>query len=70
MKAFIEHLFSSKGTPMILMGDEYGHTRKGNNNAWCQDNDLNWFLWDQLDANLDWYNFVKDCIVKRKERLS
>ncbi|MCP5492747.1 MAG: hypothetical protein H7A40_06890 [Chlamydiales bacterium] len=70
MKAFIEHLFSSKGTPMLLMGDEYGHTRKGNNNAWCQDNELNWFLWDQLDANLDWYNFVKDCIVKRKERLS
>ena len=69
MKAFIEHLLNSQGTPMILMGDEYGHSRKGNNNPWCQDNELNWFLWNQLDANLDWYNFVKDCIVRRKERL-
>ena len=68
MEAFIDHLFDSSGTPMLLMGDEYGHTRNGNNNAWCQDNELNWFLWDELDANRDWYNFVKDRIIKQKAR--
>lgn len=41
-------LFFSLGTPMILMGDEYGHTRLGNNNAWCQDNDLNYFQWNKV----------------------
>jgi len=33
---------------MIHMGDEYGHTKNGNNNTWCQDNDLNWFQWNNL----------------------
>ena len=48
MKNMLLILFTSQGTPMLLMGDEYGHTRKGNNNAWCQDNELNYFLWDEL----------------------
>jgi glycogen debranching enzyme GlgX len=42
-------LLLSLGTPMLLMGDEYGHTREGNNNAYCQDNKLNYFLWDKVD---------------------
>lgn len=45
-------LFMSLGTPMILMGDEYGHTRKGNNNAWCHDNDLNHFDWSNLSPEM------------------
>jgi isoamylase len=48
-KAALAILFLSLGTPMMLMGDEYGHTRLGNNNAWCHDSDLNYFLWDKID---------------------
>lgn len=50
-------LMLSLGTPMVLMGDEYGHTRKGNNNAWSQDNELNWFLWNELEAEKDFFRF-------------
>ncbi len=35
----------SQGTPMLLMGDEIGHSQKGNNNAYCQDNELSWIDW-------------------------
>jgi len=38
-------LMVSQGTPMVLMGDEYGHTRKGNNNTYGHDNELNNFDW-------------------------
>jgi len=48
-RAALSILLLSLGTPMLLMGDEYGHTRNGNNNAWCHDNDLNYFQWDKLD---------------------
>lgn len=46
MKNFIVALFVSQGIPMLLMGDEYGHTKEGNNNTWCQDNALSWFQWN------------------------
>lgn len=65
MKNFFLTLFISQGTPMIQMGDEYGHTRYGNNNAWCQDNALNWFQWDQLEST-ELFNFVKQMIAFRK----
>ncbi len=51
MKNFLVALMVSLGVPMILMGDEYGHTRKGNNNPYCQDNEVNWFLWNQAEKN-------------------
>lgn len=41
----------SLGVPMVQMGDEYAHTKRGNNNTWCQDNDLSWFRWDRLKEN-------------------
>lgn len=41
----------SLGVPMVQMGDEYAHTKRGNNNTWCQDNDLSWFRWDHLQEN-------------------
>ena len=44
---FLLALFVAQGIPMLLMGDEYGHTRNGNNNTWCQDNDLNYFQWGE-----------------------
>ena len=49
MRNFHLALMISLGIPMVHMGDEYGHTKRGNNNTWCQDNELNWFLWDQLE---------------------
>jgi isoamylase/glycogen operon protein len=66
MKNFFVALLISQGVPMFLMGDEYGHTKKGNNNTYCQDNRLNWFLWDKL-ANSPLYPFVKKMIALRKE---
>ena len=38
-------LLFSQGTPMMLGGDEFGRTQRGNNNAYCQDNDISWFDW-------------------------
>ena len=51
---------------MMLMGDEYGHTRFGNNNPYVQDNRLNWFLWDELEKNEDMFQFVASLIAFRK----
>ncbi|MEM7175339.1 MAG: alpha-amylase family glycosyl hydrolase [Chlamydiota bacterium] len=59
-------LFASLGTPMWLMGDEYGHTRCGNNNAWCQDNTLNYFLWDHKEKNPFFLRFISKLIALRK----
>jgi isoamylase/glycogen operon protein len=60
-------LMLSIGTPMLLMGDEYGHTKLGNNNTWCQDNQLNWFLWDQVDKDADFFRFFTTMIDFRKK---
>jgi isoamylase/glycogen operon protein len=59
MRNFHLALMLSLGVPMLLMGDEYGHTRRGNNNAWCQDNELNWFLWDEIKQQKDFFRFYK-----------
>ncbi|HRD55330.1 MAG TPA: isoamylase [Parachlamydiaceae bacterium] len=66
MKNFHLALMVSQGVPLILMGDEYGHTKQGNNNTWCQDNQLNWFLWDALEKNQEFYRFYKKMIALRK----
>ncbi len=66
IRNFILALMLSKGIPMIHMGDEYGHTKKGNNNTWCQDNPLNYFLWDELEKNFERFSFMKRCIELRK----
>lgn len=66
MRNFHLALMVSQGVPMLLMGDEYGHTKKGNNNTWCQDNTLNWFLWDNLRANEGFYRFYRTMINFRK----
>jgi glycogen operon protein len=48
----------SLGTPMILMGDEVRRTQRGNNNAYCHDNDLSWFDWTLVDKHADVRRFV------------
>jgi glycogen operon protein len=45
-------LFLSQGVPMLLAGDEVGRTQQGNNNAYCQDNELSWFDWSSIDEDL------------------
>ena len=49
---FLTTLFTSQGVPMLLGGDELGRTQNGNNNAYCQDNELSWFDWENADAHL------------------
>ncbi len=66
MRNFFVALFVSQGIPMLLMGDEYGHTRSGNNNPYVQDNELNWFLWDQLEKHEQIFEFVSLLIQFRK----
>ena len=47
---FLATLLLSQGVPMLLGGDEIGRTQGGNNNAWCQDNEISWFDWEHADA--------------------
>jgi glycogen operon protein len=59
-------LMVSQGVPMILMGDEVGRTQMGNNNTYCQDNELNWLNWELLEKNADLCRFFSNCIEFRK----
>ena len=59
-------LFLSQGIPEITAGDEFLHTRHGNNNPYCQDNSVNWLNWDHLSKNSEVYEFVKFLIAFRK----
>lgn len=67
MRNFHLTLMISQGLPLLLMGDEYGHTKKGNNNSWCHDSEMNWFLWDKIEENRDFHRFYKLMIRFRKE---
>jgi isoamylase len=57
------YLLFSLGTPMILGGDEFLRTQKGNNNAYCQDNEISWFDWSLVDRNRDIYTFFCKAIA-------
>lgn len=58
-------LLLSQGVPMILAGDEFLRTQQGNNNAWCQDNDVGWVNWELLQKNSAFHRFVKEMIAFR-----
>ena len=62
---FLTTLFLSQGVPMILGGDELGRTQGGNNNAYCQDNEISWFDWGAVDESL--LQFTRDLIRLRQE---
>jgi glycogen operon protein len=62
IKNFFFILLISQGTPMLLMGDEVRRTQKGNNNCYCQDNELSWFDWTAVKKNQGLLNFVKKLI--------
>lgn len=57
----------SQGTPCILAGDEFGNSQDGNNNVYCQDNELSWLNWSQLEKDASLYEFLKTLIRIRKE---
>ncbi|HEV8550103.1 MAG TPA: hypothetical protein VGQ57_13760, partial [Polyangiaceae bacterium] len=61
-------LLLAQGTPMLLAGDEFGRTQRGNNNAYCQDNETSWFDWTCLERHADVHRFVRGLIQLRQHR--
>jgi isoamylase len=68
VKNFLTVTMLSLGVPMILMGDEVRHTQRGNNNAYCQDNDTSWFDWALLAKHADVHRFARLLIARRLQR--
>ena len=62
-------LFLSQGVPMLVAGDEFGHTQRGNNNAYCQDNEIAWLDWSLPGRNEARLRFVQMLIDLRRSRL-
>jgi isoamylase len=56
----------SQGIPMILAGDEIAHTQGGNNNAYCQDNEITWINWNLLEAQAPLLSFTRKLIALRR----
>jgi glycogen operon protein len=70
MKNLVSILLVSQGTPMLLMGDEVRRTQRGNNNAYCQDNETSWLDWRGVQLHADMLRFVKGMIrFNREHRL-
>jgi isoamylase len=59
MRNFLATLFLSQGVPMLQAGDEFGRTQRGNNNAYCQDNDISWIDWSLAASHADLTDFVR-----------
>ncbi|MGB7564013.1 MAG: glycogen debranching enzyme, partial [Prochlorococcaceae cyanobacterium] len=68
IRNFLALLMLSHGTAMLLMGDEVGRSQQGNNNPYCQDNELSWFDWSLLERHRDIHRFVKALIAHRMQR--
>jgi glycogen operon protein len=66
IKNFLLTLFISHGVPMLLGGDEFRRTQRGNNNAYCQDNETSWCDWSSLDQHHDIYRFTRGMITFRR----
>ena len=67
IKNFVSVLMLSQGVPMLLAGDEIRRTQQGNNNAYCQDNEISWFDWRLLEKNTDLFRFFKLMMAFRKQ---
>jgi isoamylase len=68
VKNFLVLNMLAVGTPMLLMGDEVRRTQRGNNNAYCQDNEISWFDWDLLKRHADIHRFVRMMVAFRARR--
>ncbi len=60
-------LLLSQGTPMLLAGDEFGRTQRGNNNAYCQDNELSWLDWDWDEEQRGLFEFTRHVLALRRQ---
>jgi glycogen operon protein len=61
-------LLVAEGTPMLTMGDEARRTQQGNNNAYCQDNEVSWFDWTLVERHRGLHRFVKSLLAFRSKR--
>lgn len=64
-KNLLATLFLSRGVPMLTAGDEFGRTQQGNNNAYCQDNEISWIDWSLPESNRELLDFTKKLITLR-----
>lgn len=64
-RAFLATLLLSAGVPLLLGGDEFGRTQRGNNNAYCQDNEISWFDWSAVDCEL--LQYTRNLIALRRK---
>lgn len=67
-KNLLATLFLSQGVPMMLAGDERWHTQQGNNNAYCQDNEISWLSWEADAISTEMQEFTRDLIALRQEQ--
>ena len=65
-KNLLATLFLSQGVPMLLAGDEFLRTQGGNNNAWCQDNEISWVDWSDREKNAEFFEFARKMIALRQ----
>ncbi len=68
IRNFLAVLLLAIGTPMLSMGDEVCRSQQGNNNPYCQDNEISWFDWSLLERHADLHRFVKELIAHRMRR--
>ncbi len=66
IRNFLMTLMISRGVPMLLGGDEFRRTQRGNNNAWCQDNETSWVDWHLLERHQDIARFAREMIAFRR----
>ena len=66
MRNALTILLTSRGIPMLLAGDEFANTQHGNNNAYCQDNEISYLDWEDLDKNRDLFTYVRNLIAFRR----
>ena len=66
IKNFLLTLFISRGIPMLLGGDEFRRTQCGNNNAYCQDNEVSWFDWELIETHIEIHRFTQGMIAFRR----
>lgn len=66
IKNFLLTLLVSRGVPMLLGGDEFRRTQDGNNNAWCQDNEMSWYDWGCMEQHSEIFRFTRGMIAFRR----
>src|SRR5262249_43988834 len=67
MRNYLTLLLMSQGVPFLTQGDEFGRTQQGNNNAYCQDNEISWVDWTLAEQNAGLLRFTKRMIALRKK---